>query len=302
MIVQPTGHRVTWLFHATAIVRDYADARDRLAHLFGCRVLEDTRLMHPNIGRRGGLTWIGDNALEIGEPIVTGGAADRFLTHFGPGMHSIAVEVANLEATIAHLQRAGVRIAAQPSHSFVFTDPRDTDGILLQWWSGRNPLLPRFGGTVPAPNVKPVVMVESVAFIAALATRPVETAHRLAQMLGTPVTFERMAGTPRKPAAGVSLVNTTLALYPLTDARFDLLGVERARPCVHALGLEVANLAEAVTRLGRIGIEPLWSDGDLVALPPTATGDVPVLLSAGLLPSDPRAHGHNADSLRTAAG
>ena len=66
-------HRVRWCFHTTAMVADYERTRDALAWLAGSRVLEDHVVADPAIGRRGGMTWIGDNSIELGDP-----AAQRY--------------------------------------------------------------------------------------------------------------------------------------------------------------------------------------------------------------------------------
>src|SRR5580658_2538153 len=96
--LEPKGlHRVLWCFHTTAMVSDYGWTRDALARLVGSRCLEENELTDPAIGRRGGMTWIGDNSIEIGEPIVAGGAVDRFVKRFGSHMSSIAVQVADIE-------------------------------------------------------------------------------------------------------------------------------------------------------------------------------------------------------------
>ncbi len=104
-------HEVSWLFHSTAMVDDYDGAVAALTHLVGLEVLEYGESAEPGIGRRGGMAWAGDNAIEIGQPIVDGGAA-QFVSRFGGGMHSVALQVADLEATVAFLDGNGVRIAA----------------------------------------------------------------------------------------------------------------------------------------------------------------------------------------------
>ena len=106
-LAEVTGHRVRWCFHTTAMVADYERTRDALIRLVGLRVLEDSRIEDPAIGRRGGMAWVGDNIIEIGEPIVEGGAVDRFVQRFGSHMSSIAVQVADIDATVAVPRTAG---------------------------------------------------------------------------------------------------------------------------------------------------------------------------------------------------
>ena len=101
-----TGHAVRWLFHSTAMVADYDLAVERLGFLTGLGVLEYGESTEPGIGRRGGMAWVGDNAIEIGQPVVDG-AARQFVARHGGGMHSVALQVEDLDATMAHLEAEG---------------------------------------------------------------------------------------------------------------------------------------------------------------------------------------------------
>ena len=85
-------HHVRWLFHSTAMVADYDLAVRNLGTLVGLTVLEYSESTEPGIGRRGGMAWVADNAIEIGQPIVEGGAAAfrralrrRHALHRSPG-------------------------------------------------------------------------------------------------------------------------------------------------------------------------------------------------------------------------
>src|ERR1700694_1616227 len=113
MSTDAARHRVRWCFHTTAMVADYERTRDALAWLVGSRALEDEVYPHPALRRRGGMTWIGDNSIELGEPAVPDGAVDRFVQRFGSHMSSIAVQIEDADATIAHLDAVGVRVASR---------------------------------------------------------------------------------------------------------------------------------------------------------------------------------------------
>src|SRR5277367_2341231 len=201
-------HHVRWLFHSTAMVADYELAVRNLAAIVGLTVLEYSESTEPGIGRRGGMAWAGDNAVEIGQPIGDGAAA-QFVERFGGGMHSIALQVENLEATMAHLQQEQVHIAARPRPEMCFSDPRDTGGIFFQWSSFELPVDPRFGA--PPPD-------------------PLPTGRVLAPV--THHAFVDGAAPPGHPMVGVSLGDCTLALFPLPgDDGHTLWGrpYERAR-------------------------------------------------------------------------
>jgi Glyoxalase/Bleomycin resistance protein/Dioxygenase superfamily len=283
-------HHVRWLFHSTAMVADYDLAVRNLSTLVGLTVLEYGESTEPGIGRRGGMAWVGDNAIEIGQPIGEGAAA-QFVTRFGGGMHSIALQVENLEATMAHLQREEVRIAARPLPEMCFSDPRDTGGVFFQWSTFELAADPRFGGTPPDPPPPARILAPATqhAFIGALVDDPLAWADTFATLLGTAVTFEHAGAAPGQPVAGVSLGDCTLALYPLPgDDGRALWGHDYERPRTHLLALRVEDLGAATDALHRAGITIVHWGADLVVLDPAATGGVQIALTGALLPGDPR--------------
>ena len=283
-------HHVRWLFHSTAMVADYDLAVRNLATLVGLTVLEYSESTEPGIGRRGGVAWAGDNAIEIGEPIGDGAAA-QFVERFGGGMHSIALQVENLEATMAHLQQEEVHIAARPRPEMCFSDPRDTGGIFFQWSTFELPVDPRFGAPRPdpAPTGRVLTPVTQHAFIGALVDDPLGWAGRFASLLGTTVTFVHADAPPGHPMAGVSLGDCTLALFALPgDHSRELWGRTYERARTHLLALRVDDLGAATDALHRAGITIVHWEGDLVVLDPAATGGVQIALTGALLPGDPR--------------
>jgi catechol 2,3-dioxygenase-like lactoylglutathione lyase family enzyme len=283
-------HHVRWLFHSTAMVADYDLAVRNLATLIGLTVLEYSEATEPGIGRRGGMAWAGDNAVEIGQPIGEGAAA-QFVERFGGGMHSIALQVENLQATMAHLQQERVHIAARPRPEMCFSDPRDTGGIFFQWSTFELPVDPRFGAPPPDPLPAARVLAPAThhAFVGALVDEPLAWAGRFAALLGTTVTFEHPDAAPGHPMAGVSLGDCTLALFPLPGEEGRALwGRTYERPRTHLLALRVDDLGVATDALHRAGITIVHWEGGLVVLDPAATGGVQIALTASLLPGDPR--------------
>ena len=281
-------HHVRWLFHSTAMVADYDLAIRNLGTLVGLTVLEYGESSEPGIGRRGGMAWVGDNAIEIGQPIGEGGAA-RFVSRFGGGMHSVALQVEDLQATMAHLDAHGVRIAARPRPEMCFTDPRDTGGVFLQWSTFELAVDPRFGGARPALPTPVLAPATHHAFVGALVEDPGAWAGRFAALLGTAVTFEHAAAAPGEPVAGVSLGDCTLALYWLGDAGDpSLWGRTYERACTHLLAFRVEDLGAATAARARSGVAAVRASADLVVLDPAATAGVQVALTGSLLPGDPR--------------
>jgi hypothetical protein len=283
-------HHVRWLFHSTAMVADYDLAVRNLGVLVGLSVLEYGESEEPGLGRRGGMAWVGDNSVEIGQPIVDGAAA-QFISRFGGGMHSIALQVENLEATMAHLQQEEVHIAARPLPEMCFSAPRDTGGIFFQWSTFDLAVDPRFGAPLPDPPPAGRVLAPAThhAFVGALVDDPIARASTFAVLLGTTVTFERADAPPGHPMAGVSLGDCTLALYPFPGDDGDALWgrtYERAR--THLLALRVEDLDAAADALAHAGISIVRREADLVVLDPAATGGVQTALTRSLLPGDPR--------------
>jgi hypothetical protein len=286
-------HHVRWCFHTTAMVADYERTRDALAWLVGSRALEDHVVDDPAIGRRGGMTWIGDNSIELGEPAVPGGAVDRFVQRFGSHMSSIAVQVEDADATVAYLESAGCRVSSRIDEVIVFTDPRTTEGVVIEWYAGQAPNDPRFGTVIPPFSVEPLLDVTHMAFGGAVVEDPGRAAQRLAGLMGTAVTFLAPDAPPGAPRAGVSLGDMTLALYGLTDAATSaaLWGHVYERPQTSNLGVRVPDLAAARARLQDAGVLLARDDADSIVVHPDATGGVVLVVVERLLTGDPRDDG-----------
>jgi hypothetical protein len=279
---------VRWMFHSTAMVPDYDLARDRLALLAGLRVLEYSDNPQPEIGRRGGMCWIGDNAIELGQPTVEGGGAARFVSRTGGGVHSVAVQVTDIEAAIGHVEASGVAVAARPMPVMIFTDPRQTDGVFVEWSAFEVDVDPHFGAPVPPFQIEPLVDVVHHAFVGAVVANPVASAKRLAALFGQPVTFERTDAAPGEPVTGVSLGDCTLALFPLpTAASAALWGQDHPRARCHLVALRVEELPGAPVLEGA-GFTTVRRTDSMVVLDPRTTGGVQVALVDALLPGDPR--------------
>src|ERR1700710_1273973 len=159
------------MFHSTAMIPDYDAAVASMAKLFGLWVLEYTESQIPEIGRKGGMTWVGDNSIELGEPLVAGAGADKFVARTGGGLHSVALQVTDLAATEAHLAAKGVKVVARPGGGFFFTDQKDTGGIFVEWNIDEIPEDPRFGQP-EKPALDPLLEVTHQAFVGAVAHDP----------------------------------------------------------------------------------------------------------------------------------
>jgi catechol 2,3-dioxygenase-like lactoylglutathione lyase family enzyme len=268
------------------MVADYERTRDALIRLVGLRVLEDSRIEDPAIGRRGGMAWVGDNIIEIGEPIVDGGAVDRFVKRFGSHMSSIAVQVTDIDATVAFLEANGVRVASRIDDHIVFTHPADTAGVVVEWFGAEEPLDPRFGAPMPPPARDPVLDVQHMSFGGAIVDDPVRAARRLADLFGHGVSFIDESAPPGAPVAAVSMGDVQLALYPLlADAAESerLWGWSYDRPQTCNLGVTVPDLDQARGALERAGVPIHRDDASGVLIAPEVTGGVTLVVTDRLL-------------------
>jgi catechol 2,3-dioxygenase-like lactoylglutathione lyase family enzyme len=281
-------HELRWTFHSTAMVADYDAAIATLGRFFGLRVLEYSESAVPEVGRRGGMTWVGDNSIEIGQPLVAGAGAAKFVERHGGGVHSVALQVADVEATAAHLAERGVHVAARPDPHFFFSDPRETGGIFFEWADIEVAEDPRFGAPEPPFADRPLAPATQHAFIGALVDEPRRWADRFCDLIGTEITFDEPGGDPGSPAVGLSLRDQTFALFPMPGERSTALwGRPYERGRTHLIGLAVDDVDQALAALDAEGVRPVRR-GDLAVLPPGATGDVQVALVARLLSGDPR--------------
>jgi methylmalonyl-CoA/ethylmalonyl-CoA epimerase len=270
------------------VVASYDATVEALARIAGLRVLEYSEA--EEVGRRGGMTWFGDNSLEVAEPIVPGHATARFLERFGPGMHSCAFQVEDLDATIAHLREGGVELGARPAPGYFFTDPRTTAGLLFEWSDFTVPEDPRTGAAEPPFVIDPVLDVRTHAFVGAVLPDPVGWSEKFGELLGLSETFSRPAADVGEPVVGLAAPDCMLALFRLPEGSDpDRPEVNAGRARIHALGLGVDSVEEAESSLKAAGVSARrgW-DGSAV-LDPTATGDVPLMVVEHLLPGDPRA-------------
>ena len=281
------SHELVRTFHSTCMINDYDATVRTLARVAGLRVLEYSEA--ESIGRRGGMTWIGDNSIEVAQPIVAGHAAERFLLRFGPGMHSYALQVANIDATISHLEAHGLKVGVRPSPGFCFTDPRTTGGHLFEWSEFTDDEDPRISAPTPPYDVEPLLDVETHAFVGAVVSNPLAWADSYAETLGFTEAFRTPNVAEGEPAVGLAAPDCVLTLFPLPEADgLVLWGREHPRPRCHILGLGVPTLDEAEKTLAAAGIGIVRRTSTSIVVDPSATGEVPIVLIEQLLSGDPR--------------
>ena len=79
----------------------------------------------------------GDTRIELLQASAADSPIAKFIEKRGPGLHHIALRVADLKATAAALAAAGARLLNEPrtgagGHQYVFVHPASTGGVLLE--------------------------------------------------------------------------------------------------------------------------------------------------------------------------
>ena len=81
---------------------------------------------------------VGDTHVELLEPLAPDTAVGKFLEKRGPGMHHIAIEVADIHASLAELKKKGARLINETPRVGVggcliaFVHPSSVNGVLLE--------------------------------------------------------------------------------------------------------------------------------------------------------------------------
>ena len=81
---------------------------------------------------------VGDTHVELLEPLGPDTSVGKFLAKRGPGMHHIAVEVKDINASLAELKSKGARLIDETPRVgaggclVAFVHPSSTNGVLLE--------------------------------------------------------------------------------------------------------------------------------------------------------------------------
>ena len=81
---------------------------------------------------------VGDTHVELLEPLGPDTPVGRFIAKRGPGMHHIAVEVADIRASLAELKKNGARLIDETPRMgaggclVAFVHPSSLNGVLLE--------------------------------------------------------------------------------------------------------------------------------------------------------------------------
>jgi methylmalonyl-CoA/ethylmalonyl-CoA epimerase len=89
-------------------------------------------------GVEAALLDVGENHVELLAPLGAETPIGRFLARQGPGLHHVAYQVADIDATLAELKRAGLELIDEQPRTGIrgsrvaFMHPRGTGGVLTE--------------------------------------------------------------------------------------------------------------------------------------------------------------------------
>src|SRR5436190_14146584 len=124
------------IHHLGVAVEDLDAALSTYEKLFGAEV--EHRATVPDQGVEAAAVRMGSGRVELLEPLGADTPVGRFLSSRGPGMHHVAYEVADLDATLTELANAGADlIDAQPREGLfglevAFVHPDSVHGVLSE--------------------------------------------------------------------------------------------------------------------------------------------------------------------------
>jgi methylmalonyl-CoA epimerase len=81
---------------------------------------------------------VGENHVELLAPLGTDTPVGKFLAKKGPGLHHVAYQVKDIDATLGALKRAGLELIDEHARAGIrgsrvaFMHPRGTDGVLTE--------------------------------------------------------------------------------------------------------------------------------------------------------------------------
>jgi methylmalonyl-CoA/ethylmalonyl-CoA epimerase len=124
------------IHHLGVAVEDLETALTTYERLFGAEVERSATV--EDQGVRAASLRIGSGRVELLEPLGEDTPVGRFLAKRGPGMHHVAYEVSDLEATLDELARAGAELIDERPRAglfglqVAFVHPDSVHGVLSE--------------------------------------------------------------------------------------------------------------------------------------------------------------------------
>ena len=122
--------------HIGVAVGDLDQSIALFAHTFGMELVH--REVVTEQGVEAVLLDVGENHVELLAPLSEDTPVGRFLAKQGPGLHHVAYQVTDIEATLAALRAAGLQLIDQQPRTGIrgsrvaFVHPRSSIGVLTE--------------------------------------------------------------------------------------------------------------------------------------------------------------------------
>jgi LAO/AO transport system kinase len=123
------------LDHLGVAVKSIAEAR-KFYEALGLQVEHEETVEHEQV--KTAMLPLGEMRIELLEPTAEDSTIGKYLAKRGEGMHHMAVHVGDVEATMAGMMEAGVRLVSKEvrtgagGHRYFFVHPAATGGVLLE--------------------------------------------------------------------------------------------------------------------------------------------------------------------------
>jgi hypothetical protein len=219
------------------------------------------------------LLWLGGVPIVLLGPVPGADGADlagKFITRFGPGVHSLAWEITDMWALEHRLRDRGISItgvSVEGRHFFMH--PRDTHGLLIEWCDG-------LMGAAPAP-ASGVVSVTGLSWVTGVVADADATAAFLGELAVTSSPASpRAAGDPaleRTRDVIIGPVTVRLVTPTSPDSRYHAVLERGARWASAAFAVD--DLDRALDALDAAGIPTVARDDDRAWTDPAATLGIP---------------------------
>ena len=124
------------IHHVGVAVIDLDEAIATYERLFGAKVEHRDALVEQGV--EAAALLVGDGRVELLEPTGEDTPVGRFLARRGPGMHHVALETDDVEATLRHLSKAGAHLIDEAPRrglyglEVAFVHPDTVHGVLTE--------------------------------------------------------------------------------------------------------------------------------------------------------------------------
>jgi methylmalonyl-CoA/ethylmalonyl-CoA epimerase len=122
--------------HVGLAVEDLDGALDTYERLFGARIEQRERVEEQGV--EAAFIRVGESRLELLGALDQDSPVGRFLAKRGPGMHHVAYEVENIQATLAQLAESGAELIDETPRrgmlglEVAFVHPDSVHGVLSE--------------------------------------------------------------------------------------------------------------------------------------------------------------------------